>query len=54
MLRRVFRIAAAAALGRAWAQKSPKWLTIALGVVLFRIFDSRSAKSAKRLKSEKA
>jgi hypothetical protein len=54
VLRRVFRIVIAAALGRAWAQKSPKWLSIALGVVLFRFIDSRSRKSAKRAKSVKA
>ena len=54
MLRRVFRIVAAAAFGRAWAQKSPKWLSIALGIVLFRFIDAHSAKSAKRAKREKA
>jgi hypothetical protein len=54
MFRRIFRIAIAAALGRAWAQKSSKWLSIALGIALFRFIDSRSAKSARRAKSEKA
>jgi hypothetical protein len=54
MLRRIFRIVTAAAFGRAWAQKSPKWLSIALGIVLFRFIDRRSAKSAKRTKREKA
>ncbi|HVA54004.1 MAG TPA: hypothetical protein VNF05_10885 [Acidimicrobiales bacterium] len=53
MLRRVFRVAAAAALGRAWAQKSPKWLSVALGIVLFRFIDARSSKSSKRAKREK-
>jgi hypothetical protein len=54
MLRRLFRIATAAALGRAWAQKSSKWLAVALGITLFRFLNSRSVKSAKRAKSEKA
>ena len=54
MLRRLFRIATAAAFGRAWAQKSPKWLSVALGIILFRFIDSRSRKSARRSKSEKA
>jgi hypothetical protein len=38
------------ALGRAWAQKSPKWVSIAGALVLFRFFDSRSKKAAKRSK----
>jgi hypothetical protein len=54
MFRRIFRIATAAALGRAWAQKSPKWLSIALGIVLFRFIDSRSRKAARRSKIGKA
>jgi len=54
MLRRIFRIATAAAFGRAWAQRSPKWLSIALGIVLFRFIDRRSTKSAQRRKGSKA
>ncbi|HUY17266.1 MAG TPA: hypothetical protein VMV11_06865 [Acidimicrobiales bacterium] len=51
MLRRLFRVATAAALGRAWAQKSSKWLAVALGITLFRFIESRSAKRAKREKA---
>ncbi|MFZ0768638.1 MAG: hypothetical protein WAM64_05395 [Acidimicrobiales bacterium] len=51
MLRRIFRMVTAGLLGRAWAQKSPAWLSLALAVVLFRFFDSRAAKSARRAKS---
>lgn len=50
-------MATAAALGRAWAQKSPKWLSLALGLVLFRFLDGRakkSARAAKALKRESA
>jgi len=54
VLRRLFRIATAGALGRAWAQKSPKWLSFALAIVLLRFIDSRAKKSAQRSKSEKA
>jgi hypothetical protein len=54
ILRRIFRIIAAAAFGRAWAQKSPKWLSVALGIVFFRFVNSRSRKSAKRAKNAKA
>ncbi|MGA7834973.1 MAG: hypothetical protein WCA31_07150 [Acidimicrobiales bacterium] len=48
MLRRLFRLAAIGAFGRAWAQRSPAWLSLGLAVVLFRFIDSRSAKHAKR------
>lgn len=54
MLRRIFRVLTAGALGRAWAQKSPKWLSFALALVLFRFIDSRAAKSGKRAKEQKA
>ncbi|MGC1239010.1 MAG: hypothetical protein WA860_09510 [Acidimicrobiales bacterium] len=48
MRRRLLRLAAAGALGRAWAQRSPKWLTLGLAVVALRMFDSRAKKRAKR------
>jgi len=53
MLKRLFRIVTAASLGRAVAQKSPKWLSITFAIVLLRFFDSRSAKDAKAAKQAK-
>lgn len=53
MLRRLIRIVLAASLGRAWAQKSGKWLSVALAVVLFRFVDRRAAKAGQRAKREK-
>jgi len=53
VLKRLFRIATAASLGRAVAQKSPKWLSIAFAIVLLRFFNSRSAKAAKAAKRAK-
>jgi hypothetical protein len=52
MLRRLFRVAVAGALGRAWAQRSSKWLSMALAVVLFRLIDRRAAKAGKASKRE--
>ncbi len=52
MLRRLFRVVAAAAFGRAWAQRSSKWLSVALAVLLFRFIDRRAAKAAKSPKRE--
>jgi len=48
ILKRLFRIALASSLARAWAQKSPKWLSIAGAIVLFRLFDRHAAKSGRR------
>jgi hypothetical protein len=48
ILKRIFRIALASSVARAWAQKSPKWLTIAGALVLFRLFDKHAAKSGRR------
>ncbi|HVB50803.1 MAG TPA: hypothetical protein VND89_03555 [Acidimicrobiales bacterium] len=53
MLKRLFRIATAATIGRALAQKSPKWLSIALTLLLFRFLDRRSAKASKSAKRAK-
>lgn len=52
MLRRLLRVATAASLGRAWAQKSLKWLAVALGIAFFRFIDRRAAKAAKPSKRE--
>lgn len=51
MFRRIFRIATAATLARAWGQKQPKWLYLTGVLLLFRFFDRRSAKSATRRKN---
>jgi hypothetical protein len=48
MLRRLFRFATVGAFGRAWAQRSPFWLVLGVGVMAFRYIDSRSAQRAKR------
>jgi len=53
VLKRLFRIATAASIGRALAQRSPKWLSIVLTLVLFRFLDRRSAKAKKRAKRAK-
>jgi hypothetical protein len=51
VLRRIFRIAIAATLGRAWAQKEPKWLYLTEALLVLRFLDRRSAKSTARRKS---
>jgi hypothetical protein len=48
MRRRLLRIVAAAAFGRAWSQRDAKWLSLGLGVLALRFFDSRAKKRAKR------
>jgi hypothetical protein len=48
ILKRIFRILVASSVGRAWAQKSPKWLSVALGILLFRFIDTRAAKTGSR------
>jgi hypothetical protein len=53
ILRRIFRVALASSLARAWAQKSPKWLSIAGAVLLFRLIDKRAAKSGQRATKSK-
>ena len=51
VLRRIFRIATAATLARAWGQKEPKWLYLTWVLLLFRFIDRRSAKSTARRKN---
>jgi hypothetical protein len=53
ILKRIFRFALASTLARAWAQKSPRWLTIAGAVILFRLIDKRAAKSGQRATKSK-
>ena len=48
------RIATWSALGRAWAQKSSKWLSIAGALVLLRLIARRAAKAGVRAKGGKA
>jgi hypothetical protein len=48
MLRYLFRFATVGAFGRAWARRSPFWLTLGVAVMAFRFIDSRSAKRARR------
>jgi hypothetical protein len=53
ILKRIFRLAVASSLARAWAQKSPQWLTIAGAVILFRLLDKHAAKSGRRVAKSK-
>jgi hypothetical protein len=48
ILRRLLRFVATTSLVRAWTKKSPKWFSIALGLVLFRFIGGRSARSKRR------
>jgi hypothetical protein len=50
MIRRIFRVATAASLARAWRQKEPKWVYLTGLLLLFRLIDRRSAKTAARRK----
>jgi hypothetical protein len=54
ILKRLFRLALASSLSRAWAQKSPKWLTFAGAIVLFRMIDKHAAKSGRRVTKNKS
>jgi hypothetical protein len=51
MLRRLFRVAIASSLAKAWLQKSPRWLGIAGAVALLRALDARASKSGRRVKN---
>lgn len=53
ILKRIFRFALASSLARAWAQKSPKWLSVAVAILLFRLIDNRAAKSGRRVAKSK-
>jgi hypothetical protein len=48
VLRQLFRLGAVAAFSRAWAQRSPVWLSLGIALVLFRYIDSRAARRARR------
>lgn len=51
MLRRLFSLATASAVAKAWETKSKKWLGVAGALVLFRFFDSRAARKPASKKS---
>ncbi|HUV57430.1 MAG TPA: hypothetical protein VMV96_01345 [Acidimicrobiales bacterium] len=47
ILRRLFRVATRSAFGRAYALRSAKWLSVAVGLTLLRIIDHRAARPRK-------
>jgi hypothetical protein len=53
ILKRVFGLATASALTKAWEKKSKRWLGVAGAVVLFQFLDSRAARKAPTKKSAK-
>ena len=53
ILKRLFGLATASAIAKAWEKKSLKWLSLAGGLVLFQILDSRSARKTSPRKSAK-
>jgi hypothetical protein len=53
ILKRVFRLATASALTKAWEKKSKKWLTLAGAIVLFQFLDSRAARKPSPKKTAK-
>lgn len=46
ILRRFFQFVVASTLSKAWKTKSPKWLSIAGILVLWRFFDKRAGRPA--------
>jgi hypothetical protein len=53
ILRRVFGLATASALAKAWEKKSRKWFTLAGVLILFQMFDARAARKPSPKKSAK-
>lgn len=53
IFKRVFGLATASALGKAWEKKSLKWLSLAGALVLFQLLDSRAARKPSPKKSTK-
>ena len=53
ILKRLFGLATASALARAWEKKSKVWLSFAGVLVLFQLFDSRAARKPAPKKSSK-
>ena len=54
ILARILRWAVVAALGRAWAQKSPRWLTLALALLAFRLVDLRAIRKGEKRRAKRA
>ena len=52
ILRRLFRMFFAMSLGRAWAQRSNKWLSLAGALVVFRSLDRLAARAGRRASSK--
>ncbi|HEY1824990.1 MAG TPA: hypothetical protein VGG21_03415 [Acidimicrobiales bacterium] len=44
MLRRILRIAALGALGKAWRLRDARWLGVGVAVLALRFFESRAKK----------
>lgn len=53
ILKRVFGLATASALAKAWEKKSPRWLALAGALILFQFLDSRAARKPSPKKSAK-
>ena len=53
ILKRVFGLATASVLAKAWEKKSPRWLSLAGALVLFQLLDSRAARKPSPKKSAK-
>lgn len=53
ILKRLFGLATASALAKAWEKKSATWLSLAGALVLIQIFDSRAARKPASKKSVK-
>jgi hypothetical protein len=53
ILKRIFGFVTASALAKAWEKKSLKWLSLAGGLVLFQLLDSRAGRKPSPKKSTK-
>jgi hypothetical protein len=53
ILKRVFGVATASALAKAWEKKSKMWLSFAGVLVLFQLLDRRAARKPSPKKSDK-
>ena len=53
ILKRLFGLASASALAKAWETKSKRWLAVAGAVLLFQFLDSRAARKPAPKKAAK-
>jgi hypothetical protein len=53
ILKRIFGLATASAVAKAWEKKSLKWLSLAGALVLFQLLDARGARKPSPKKSAK-